>query len=515
MENSQRTQVDRFENLTGGRLLARNTLLNLAGEAAPFLVAIVAIPILIHGVGVARYGVLTLSMMVVGYFGLFDFGLGRAATRLIAEAAASGDDRRIRSFFWTSLYMMMGFGLVAALIVAASTPWLVTNVLKIPHTLQGESRVAFYLLALSLPFVISAGSLNGTLSAIQRFDSINAIRVPTGLFAYLGPLAVLPISNHLGLIVAVLVAGRIVGWLASLIVCLRVVPSIRCDLRPRRATVRPMLTFGGWVTVSSIIAPILTYLDRFLIGAMLSMAAVAYYAVPFQLTHKIMIIPGAVSGVAFAALSAACTNDPARAAVLFERATRYVVLALFPLVLILVTLAPEGLALWLGRPFADQSATAMRLLAVGVFIYGIAWVPFSLVQAADRPDIGAALHLALALPYVLVLWLMLTRYGIAGAAFAWTLRAAADTATLFMITRRLMPLAAPGVSRLARLAVGAVLTCALGALPMELATKGVFLVITLGLFAAATWKILLEPAEREFVRGYARSAGLAALAARE
>lgn len=32
------------------------------------------------------YGVIPLPVMVVGYFGLFDLGLGAAATKLIAEA---------------------------------------------------------------------------------------------------------------------------------------------------------------------------------------------------------------------------------------------------------------------------------------------------------------------------------------------------------------------------------------------------------------------------------------------
>jgi O-antigen/teichoic acid export membrane protein len=93
-------------DLTSGWLLARNTMLNLLSEVLPFLVAIFAIPMLVRGLGIDRYGVLTLSMMVVGYFGLFDLGLGRAATKFIAEAAASGDNSKIPALFWTSLYLL-------------------------------------------------------------------------------------------------------------------------------------------------------------------------------------------------------------------------------------------------------------------------------------------------------------------------------------------------------------------------------------------------------------------------
>lgn len=74
-------------NLTSGRLLARNTLWNLAAQILPMAVALFAIPILIRGIGVPRFGVLSLAWIVIGYFSLFDFGMGRALTKLVAEKA--------------------------------------------------------------------------------------------------------------------------------------------------------------------------------------------------------------------------------------------------------------------------------------------------------------------------------------------------------------------------------------------------------------------------------------------
>src|SRR5215472_2321213 len=71
-------------HLTSNRLLARNTLWNLAGSVAPMLVAAVCIPLLIKGLGTDRFGVLTLVWALIGYATLFDLGLGRALTQLVA-----------------------------------------------------------------------------------------------------------------------------------------------------------------------------------------------------------------------------------------------------------------------------------------------------------------------------------------------------------------------------------------------------------------------------------------------
>ncbi|MGC1616486.1 MAG: hypothetical protein WA736_17540, partial [Candidatus Acidiferrum sp.] len=82
-------------HLTSGRLLARNTVWNLIGNGAPLIVAVFSIPILIHGLGKDRFGVLTLAWALIGYAGLFDMGLGRALTQLVAKKLGSGESHEI------------------------------------------------------------------------------------------------------------------------------------------------------------------------------------------------------------------------------------------------------------------------------------------------------------------------------------------------------------------------------------------------------------------------------------
>lgn len=490
-------------NLTSGRLLARNTIINLAGEIAPFFAALFAVPLVVHKLGVDRYGVLTLSMMIVGYFGLFDLGLGSASTKFIAQAASSGDPSAVRGWFWTSLYLMLACGLVAAVMIAALAPWLIV-ILKIPPAERSQTLHTFYLLALSMPFVISVNSLVGTLAAHQRFGLINMVRVPSGIFSYIGPLIALAFSHSLAWVVAIMVAGRVAGWIANGWLCVRIVPSLLHDAMPRRTAIGPLLSFGGWVTVSGIVGPIMVYFDRFLIGAMLSVAAVAYYTVPFQIVGKLGVLPGAMGGVVFAAFSSSFAQNPHRAAFIFERATRYTLLVLFAPTLLIIALAPEGLKLWLGAPFAAHSANVLRWLGAGTFINCLAWTPFSLVHAAHRPDLTAKLHVAEVPFYLAFLWWVLPRYGVEGAAAAWTLRVAADMVVLYLMTHWLLPLASPAIARLAK-SVGLVLAAfALAAAPMALVARAVVLAALLGAFAALGWTVMLEPVERAMLLNRAR-----------
>ena len=117
----------------------------------------------------------------------------------------------------------------------------------------------------------------------------------------------------------------------------------------------PLLRFGGWITVSNIVSPIMSHLDRFLVAALVSIAAVAYYVTPYSVVTNLLIVPVAISGVLFPAFVASFVQDRERTALLFARGIKYVILAMFPIALLIVAFARQGLDLWLGKEFAEHS----------------------------------------------------------------------------------------------------------------------------------------------------------------
>ena len=186
-----------MHELTRGSRLARNTALNLLGYCAPLVVAIFAIPLLIRGLGTDRFGVLTLAWVLIGYLGLFDLGLSRALTKLVAEKLGAGQEQEIPSLIWTGLFLMFMLGVVVTIVVILVLPWVVQDVLNIPQVLQAETLKAFYLLTIFVPVVITSVGLRGILEAYQRFDFTNAVRMPLGIYTFLAPLLVLPFSKNL------------------------------------------------------------------------------------------------------------------------------------------------------------------------------------------------------------------------------------------------------------------------------------------------------------------------------
>jgi O-antigen/teichoic acid export membrane protein len=410
---------------------------NLLGTGSPLLVAFVSIPILIHGLGTDRFGVIALAWTLIGYAGLFDLGLGRALTKLVSEKLGSGREHEIPELFWTSQTMMMMLGVVGAAVFALCSHGLVYRVLKIPAALQSDALNSFYALAVSVPIVISTAGLRGFLEAQQAFGVINLIRVPMGIFTFAGPLLVLPFSNHIFPIIVVLVGGRVVGWMAHLFFCLRVTPGLANELAIRPHHIRPLFVLGGWMTVSNVVGPLMLYIDRFVIGALVSAAAVAYYATPFEVVTKLLMVSSAVSAVMFPAFSLSSARDRRRLGALYRSTTLYVLAILLPLVAVLIAIARPGLSLWLGVDFAMHSFRIAQFLLVGTLALAVAALPFALLQGLGRPDIPAKLNLVEFPFYAAALYWLIQIYGVTGAAVAWMLRSSIDAVLLIVFAQRI------------------------------------------------------------------------------
>ncbi len=63
--------------------------------------------------------------------------------------------------------------------------------------------------------------------------------------------------------------------------------------------IRGLATYGGWMTVSNVIGPLMVVWDRFVIGAIIGSAAVAIYVVPFNFVWQILIVPAALTSALF------------------------------------------------------------------------------------------------------------------------------------------------------------------------------------------------------------------------
>ncbi|MGA9389648.1 MAG: flippase [Candidatus Sulfotelmatobacter sp.] len=489
--------------------LARHTVLNLAGQVIPLLSAVATIPYVVRGLGAERFGILSIAWLVLGYFALLDFGLGRAATKFIAEGLAQSQFEKLPELLWTSLGLQMLMGSCGGGFLALLAPVAAGRIFHVQPSLLNETCRILRILACSLPLVLATNGLRAVLEGAQRFDLVNYLRIPASTSVFVLPALGLALGLSLPGIVALMALTRLLVSIAHLACCPLIFPGI--NLRPcwSSITLKRLLRYGGWVTVSNLANPVLLYLDRFLIGGLLSLSLLGCYTVPFEAVSKMWIIPASLASTLFPAFSALTfCPDLSRVARLYSCSFKYLLLLLGPLVWLLLLFARNILVAWMGAVFALQTTLVLQILACGVFVNCFAHVPFGLLQSRGRPDLAAKV-LLLELPlYLPVAWIMIRHWGIPGAALCWTARVAVEAVVFGVLVSREFAIDAHVFARhgvfkslLAAAFLGLALITAKILFHSSLPAQ---LTVSLGLtavFCGLVWRSVLDQADRGQLQG--------------
>lgn len=410
--------------------IRRNTYYNVLGAVLPMLVMVVTLPLYLDLIGEERYGVLALAWTLLGYFGMFEFGLSRATAQRIAVLDKATDDERA-TVFWTAFALNAVLGVVGALILLPIGYVAFGQYVDMADPVRREAVASVPWLAAMVPVATASAVFAGALQGRQRFLALNVITA-SGTVA--STLILLGVAAWLGAdlrwLLPAALGVRLLTISGLFVQCVR---HVRLVGRPsaRRALVRPLLTFGGWVWVGSVVAPVLEGADRFLVGALAGARSVTWYTVPQNLTSRATITATGLVSALYPRLASAAPEQLDR---LTDEAFRALVVVLTLSVVGGLIIIEPFLILWLGADFAQRSADVGHLTALGFLCFGLAKLPAVRLQARGRPDLPTKCRLLEVVPYVAIVYLATRHGGIVGAAAAMAFRQFADAALLYGVS---------------------------------------------------------------------------------
>lgn len=420
-------------------------------------VGLLAIPFLIRYLGQERLGVLSLIWVVVGYFSFLDMGLGRAVTIAVASCShASPSDRADEiHIVGTATVWLVAVGCAVAMLLGLGIFLFGVPVrLSSPQFLE-EVRLALLWMLPSLPLLLLASAFRGYLEGLGEFRALNLLRIPVGVMLIVGPCLAAFVSPHLmwacvSILLVRLVHSLALVWLVATKMGFGLLALLTALVRASsKACLRRLLAFGGWATVSNIVGPVIVYVDRFVIGAVLAATSVALYAVPFDVVSRMPILVAALCSVLLpelARLSRGTRGQPENTVLmrsLVRRSSAFSAWVVTAIVVVGCFAAPWALQVWLGSAFAAQITLITQILLLAFGVNALAQIPFTALQAAGRVRSVALLHVLELLPYCAFLYVAISGLGIEGAAWASLLRSVIDYGVLAWLWHRHKPPPAP------------------------------------------------------------------------
>ncbi|WP_448684274.1 flippase [Enterobacter cloacae] len=410
--------------------LVKNTFWNLSGYIIPSLIAIPALGYLARVLGPERFGLFTLAVALVGYASIFDAGLTRAVIREVSFYRDKEEE--IKKVISNSTLILVVMGMIGGISIFLSAEHLVI-LLKVGAIYKKEVIYSIELLGITIPLFLLNQVWLGILEGLEQFKKLNIIKSFNSSFIAGFPAIFVMFKTDLIFAVMGLLLARITSLMFTFYACKKHVVS--SGVKIDKITSLRLLRYGGWITISNIVSPLMTYLDRFFISNITGAANVAFYTAPSEGVQRLTIIPGALSRAVFPKLSRYTDSNEKKK----QQALAYLLMgiAIFPLCLIGVSFSQEILTLWMGEAYGGLSATILQILLVGFFFNCIAQIPFSAIQAAGHSRTTALLHICEVMPYLILLYSFIHLYGILGAALAWSIRTTIDCLALVVLSKRI------------------------------------------------------------------------------
>ena len=419
--------------------LKKNTVWSLIGSVAPMLLGLVTIPYLIKQIHVEAFGILTLVWSLIGYFSVFDFGIGRALTHQVSSCVSKNLEQDLPSIIKTGLLFMLTTGLFGGGILALVSHELGTHWLNVSASLEADTIRCLLIAAIGIPLTTITSGLKGILEGYEDFKSASILRIVLGITNFgLPALTVMFLDKSLELMVLSLVVARFIVMVAHIMVInrrLEVNSLLQASLADKK-NIKSLVSFGAWMTLSNIISPLMVTADRFIISYMLGAGLVAFYTVPFDFIVRLLIIPAALTGVLFPRFTYLFQNDIGQIKLLYKKSFVLIFSVMGFISLGLAIGSNFGLTIWLGKSFAEQSWVIASILATGLLFNSLAQIPHAAIQASGDVKITSLIHLCEFIFYIPLLYGALYFYGLVGAAIVWVVRVFADLIVLSVFAKK-------------------------------------------------------------------------------
>jgi O-antigen/teichoic acid export membrane protein len=400
------------------RKVLQGSASNLIRVLLSMLVSLVLPPFLVRHMAAAEYSAWVLILQLSAYVGLLDFGLQVAIGKFVAEYDASGDRESSHSLVSTSFTLLAAAAAVACgaiAVIALSVPRLFH---QMPAELVPEVRIAILAVGLSTAIALPFSTFASTFTGLQQyiFPTVVATVTRVGSAASLIILLLLHASLvQMALVLAAFnvasAAAQFVGW--QKFIKQRVAFSFL--VFHRRSAVK-LAKYGSVLSVWTLSMLLISGLDVVIVGHYHYRDTGFYSVANGAATFMLALISSAFGPLVPAVSSLQSTSTPERLGELCIRTTRYCTLLLLLLGLPLFFGAYPLLGLWVGKRFADQSATYLEVLVAANVVRQLAFAYILIVVATGRQHLATLSQVVEAgVNIVLSLWLV-QRIGTVGVA---------------------------------------------------------------------------------------------------
>ena len=358
------------------RIFSSQLRINMASGtvtmAVNAVVLAVAYPVYLHFLGYEKYGLWLILATVLTFAQLGNLGIDRAVTKLVAEEYGRGGIVAIQKCLTAALLILVAMGGIALLAIVAFR----ADIVEL-FKLRGENREIVlsllpYVGCLTV-YVLAVEALNAAVSGLGRMDLANYVR--TG--GRIVKVAVASVLLHRGYGIKGLLIASVVSYVgihAASMIMIRRTATIRLMRwgNVGRGYYRRLLSFGGPVFGGSLLDMLFHPFNKVIVSRYVGVEAVPIYDITY--TGSMIVRTLIESGLRalmpeVSRIGAKGMRDAKqRISVIHKRSIWVIFWFGIPLYVVLASLAPMLLRLWLGTKFTVALPGVFRIMLLATFL---------------------------------------------------------------------------------------------------------------------------------------------------
>ncbi len=359
---------------------------NGIAQLIPLLVAFAVTPLLLHRLGLDRYGIWSLALAVLSTLAALDGGVSASLARFFALYGARADRRGAGQLVTGALlgFALFGAVLTPPAIVLAPT---IVHLLNIPHRLSGEA----ILVLRCLPALAALGLISDATAAVlegnNRYRALATSTLASSGTFLVAVVVLVGRDAHLSDLLIATAARYVVLGLVSSLFAIRHL-SIRLPLLPARTAVGELWQFSSRMQLSALTGFVNSELDALVIAAVLPVRYVGLYGIGMQAASAARSLPLYAFSPLLTILARTFGSDgPAATVAAYHRLEARWLPAVLGYGAIAIAGVGFSVVVWLGPRYRLAGLAAAILLSGYIVHVALTGMRTCFVRAVGRPGL--------------------------------------------------------------------------------------------------------------------------------
>jgi O-antigen/teichoic acid export membrane protein len=403
-----------------------NVFASFAGQIWTAILGVVFVPIYLRYIGVESYGLIGIYVSLQTFLSLLDFGISPTLSREMARLSVSKESGQEMHDLRRTLAVPNWLSSLAILIIMSGLSPIVAKYWVQPKDLDVATITqSFLLISASTAIQFLSGFNAGGLIGLQKQVLLNSVNIVSGTLRSVGAWLVLAFVSPTiqaflwwQLIVVVLQA------IATRIALSQSLYPAEQKGRFQKEMLRRVWRFAAGMTITGVLALILTQTDKVILSRMLDLEKFGYYSIAITISSMaIGTIVASINNVVYPKLaSLVALGDDNALKSYYHRGCQLMSAFLIPTVVIFAFFSYQILLIWSRKPeIAEQAHILLTLVVIGAGLNGLMMIPYHLQLAHNWTRLGIYLLISSILTITPLMVVGIYLYGAVGGVLGWVL----------------------------------------------------------------------------------------------